>query len=187
LEEQLAQALARRWERMLRIIVATVSIGAKTLAAQRYKNICKIQFVQGEITMKRIFRTAILCIVPCALALPAIAQTASPEALQKGPAAMQRSEPATSPFTAEQLIPMTVHEAWVNSGKDEKAFFDMVRVLAEYSAQKRDLVLPDTRADGMRFGRLIKASAKLDHDQLLYVVVDQAVRKVGKSTPVHAL
>ncbi|HEY0306530.1 MAG TPA: hypothetical protein VGB94_00065 [Acidobacteriaceae bacterium] len=136
--------------------------------------------------MKRIFRTAILCVVPCALALPAFAQTAPPEALQKRAAVAQRSEPATSPFTAEQLIPMTVHEAWVNSGKDEKTFFDMVRVLAEYSALKRDLVLPDTHADGMRFGRLIKASAKLDHDQLLYVVVDQAVRKVGKSTPVQA-
>jgi hypothetical protein len=139
--------------------------------------------------MKNLARMAALCIVPCALALPAMAQTASPDALQKQPVVTGRSAghaTANSEWTVEQLLPMTVHEAWMASNKDEARFFDMVKVLAEYSAQKRDLVLPDNHADGVRFGQLIKEKAKADHDQLLYVVVDQAVRAVGKSTPVTA-
>jgi hypothetical protein len=136
--------------------------------------------------MKHIFRTAILCLIPAAFALPVTAQ-GTPDALQKGPTVtVHPTDTTNAPWTAEQLIPMTVHEAWVTSGKDEKTFFEMIRVLAEYSAQKRDLVLPDTHASGIRFGQLIKAAVKLDHDQLLYAVVDQAVRKVGKSTPVQA-
>ena len=65
------------------------------------------------------------------------------------------------------------------SGKNEDAFFDIVQQLAEYSAQKRGLTLPDTAAAGKRMGLMIKTKTQADHDQLLYVIVDQAVRAVG--------
>jgi hypothetical protein len=66
------------------------------------------------------------------------------------------------------------------SGKSEDKFFDMVQDLAAFSAKKRDLVLPDDEAAGRQAGEYINQQAKQDHDQLLYAVVDQAVRKVGK-------
>ncbi len=88
--------------------------------------------------------------------------------------------PETHAWTTEQLLPLTVSEAWHMSGKSEDKFFDMVQDLAAFSAQKRNLVLPASEAAGREAGEYIKRQAKLDHDQLLYAVVDQAVRKVGK-------
>lgn len=82
-------------------------------------------------------------------------------------------------WTTDQLLTASVHDAWVMSGKNEKTFFDMVSQLAQISAQKRGLTLPDNEAAGKRFGELIKTMAKADHDQLLYVVVDKAVQQVG--------
>jgi hypothetical protein len=39
--------------------------------------------------------------------------------------------------------------------------------------------LPDSAAAGKRMGEIIKEKARADHDELLYVIVDQAVRAVG--------
>jgi len=72
-----------------------------------------------------------------------------------------------------------VHDAWLLSGKNEDAFFDIVEQLAQLSAQKRGLTLPDTAAAGRQMGLMIKTHAKTDHDQLLYAIVDQAVRTLG--------
>jgi len=52
--------------------------------------------------------------------------------------------------------------------------------MAQFAAQKRDLTLPDSREDGRRMGMYIKQQARLDHQQLLYAIVDKAVRMVGK-------
>jgi len=82
-------------------------------------------------------------------------------------------------WTNEQLITASVHDAWLLSGKNEATFFEMVTQLAELSASKRGLELPDSAAAGRRLGQLIKTQAKLDTSQLLYVVVDKAVQKVG--------
>jgi hypothetical protein len=99
----------------------------------------------------------------------------------------EANEPAeTHPWTIEQLLPLTVSEAWQLSGKNEDKFFDMVQDLAAFSAQKRNLVLPASEAAGQQAGQYIKQQAKLDHDQLLYAVVDQAVRKVGTPAPAQA-
>ena len=56
----------------------------------------------------------------------------------------------------------------------------MVTQLAEISAKNRNLELPETAAAGRRVGEMIKTAAKQDTDQLLFAVVDSAVRKVGK-------
>ena len=87
---------------------------------------------------------------------------------------------APHPWTIQQLLPLTVAEAWQMSGKNEDKFFDMVQDLAAFSAKKRELVLPEDEAAGRQAGEYIKQQARQDHDQLLYAVVDQAVRKVGK-------
>lgn len=87
------------------------------------------------------------------------------------------TNPKTYPL--DQIVTASVHDAWLLSGKNEAAFFDIVEQLAQLSAQKRGLTLPDDAAAGKRMGELIKEKARADHDQLLYVVVDQAVRAVG--------
>ena len=94
--------------------------------------------------------------------------------------AANASEANEVKYTNAELIPLTVHQAWLKSGKNEDAFFDMVTQLAEMSAQERGLELPQTAAAGRQVGEMIKLMAKKDTGQLLYAVVDAAVRKVGK-------
>lgn len=87
--------------------------------------------------------------------------------------------PGAQTWPVDQLITSTVHDAWVLSGRNEEKFFAMVTELAQISAQKRGLVLPNTEDAGKKFGELVKSLSKGNHDQLLYVVVDEAVQKVG--------
>ena len=83
---------------------------------------------------------------------------------------------------SSKLLGMTVHEAWVESGRNEDKFFDMVKQLAEYSSDKRHVSLPNTEAAGRTMGTLIKTSARRDPDQLLYAVVDAAVKQTAAGT-----
>jgi hypothetical protein len=85
-------------------------------------------------------------------------------------------------YPIQQIITASVHDAWMLSGKNEEAFFDIVEQLAQLSAEKRGLSLPDDAAAGKRMGEIIKEKARADHDELLYVIVDQAVRAVGTKT-----
>lgn len=98
-------------------------------------------------------------------------------------AAQQASGAATTAAAAtmplDQLLPMTVHEAWVASGRNEDKFFAMVAELAQLSAQKRGVTLPDTVSAGQRAGATFKEVARRDPDQLLYVAVDTMVRRVA--------
>lgn len=106
-------------------------------------------------------------------------QPAQPHA-EIAPASAANASEANEPkYTLTELIPLTVHQAWLKSGKSEDVFFDMVTQLAELSAQDRNLELPQTIAAGRQVGALIKDMAKKDTNQLLYAVVDAAVRKVG--------
>lgn len=89
------------------------------------------------------------------------------------------SSNASSPLPIDQLVTKTVHEAWVASGRNEDKFFAMVQELAQLSAQNRGVTLPDTQEAGVKFGDWIKKESRKDPDQLLYAVVDHAVRYVG--------
>ena len=89
---------------------------------------------------------------------------------------------SAEPMAPEQLMTSTVHEAWLKSGRNEDKFFDMVKQLAEVSAQKRGVTLPDTEAAGRRLGMRIRTGARRDPDQLLYAVVDSAVKQVAGGT-----
>ena len=99
-------------------------------------------------------------------------------AMANGQASAQ-AQGAQLAWPPDQLITSSIHDAWVLSGRNEEKFFQMVSELAEISAQKRGLTLPNTDAAGRKFGELVKTLSKGNHDQLLYVVVDQAVQKVG--------
>ena len=84
------------------------------------------------------------------------------------------------PWTTDQILTCTVSQCWHLANKSEDTFFDIVQQLAATSAKNRDLTLPESEAAGRQVGEIIKTKAKADHDQLLYAVVDDAVRKVGK-------
>ena len=82
-------------------------------------------------------------------------------------------------WTAEQILTCTVSQCWQLSGKNEDSFFDIVQQLAVISAKNRNLTLPETQAAGEKTGEFIKDQARKDRQQLLYAVVDDAIRKVG--------
>ena len=105
------------------------------------------------------------------------------------PMAVQAQRPSAPSVTAansadaahvnRELLTSTVHEAWVASGRNEDKFFDMVKQCAEMSSQKRGVTLPDTEAAGRKMGTLIKTMSRRDPDQLLYAVVDAAVKQTA--------
>jgi hypothetical protein len=119
-------------------------------------------------------------LVAAGLAIPATQAVAQNQHSDIAPASAASAPQGNEvKYSAAELIPLTVHQAWLKSGKNEDAFFDMVTQLAELSAQDRNLELPQTAAAGRQVGEMIKIMAKKDTDQLLYAVVDAAVRKVG--------
>jgi hypothetical protein len=88
---------------------------------------------------------------------------------------------AAQNFTIDQVVTDTVSDAWHQGGETEAGFFAIVKTMAQFAAQKRDVTLPDSSEAGRRMGRYIKQQARLDHQQLLYPIVDKAVRMVGKA------
>ena len=88
-----------------------------------------------------------------------------------------------STMPVEKILPMTVHEAWLASGRDEDKFFSMVKQLAQFSAAKRGVTIPDSAAAGQKAGAEIKLRARKDPDQLLYAVVDAAVVTITAKKP----
>lgn len=108
------------------------------------------------------------------------ATTIQAQQAEKTNAAAQASSGDMAAMPIDQLVTKTVHEAWVASGRNEDKWFAMVQQLAALSAQNRGITLPDTQEAGSKFGEWIKKESRKDPDQLLYAVVDHAVRYVGK-------
>ncbi len=119
--------------------------------------------------------------VPSAIAQNA--QTPRNTIPDAGVNAANNEAPEKHTWTIPQLLPLTVAQAWQLSGRNEDRFFDMVQDLAAFSARNRNLVLPQSEAAGRQTGEYIKQQAKADHEQLLYEIVDRAVRKVGTPAP----
>jgi hypothetical protein len=91
----------------------------------------------------------------------------------------QGAAPAAAPahtWTTEQIVTSSVREAWALGGKTPEGFFEIIKALAEISAQKRGVAIPENEQSGVRAGEWIKKEAKKDPDQLLYVIVDHAVQ-----------
>lgn len=114
------------------------------------------------------------------LAVPALSQQSTPNI---APSSAANRTAAPPNWTNDQLLTSTVHQAWLLSGRNEATFFEMVTQLAEISARNRNLSLPESAEAGRQVGQMIKTAAKQDTDQLLFAVVDAAVRKVGKPLP----
>ncbi len=102
---------------------------------------------------------------------------------QKSPVTTTPSADSASPhnWTTEQILTCTVSDCWQLAGRNETTFFDIIQQLTQISAQTRGLTLPDDAAAGRRTGEYIKAQTRTDHGQLLYAIVDAAIRKVGTS------
>jgi hypothetical protein len=112
------------------------------------------------------------------LAAGAMAATAQQ---QKSPVTITPSADSAAPhnWTTEQILTCTVSDCWQLAGRNETTFFDIIQQLTQISAQTRGLALPDDAAAGRRTGEYIKAQTRTDHGQLLYAIVDAAIRKVG--------
>ncbi len=132
----------------------------------------------------RLFLAASL-LATISLCMPASSLQAS-AAQQPEVTAHPQTDANDKTYPMDQIVTATVHDAWLLSGKNEDAFFDIVEQLAQFSAQKRGLTLPNTTAAGRKMGLMIKTRAKADHDQLLYAIVDQAVRTLGMKATVSA-
>jgi hypothetical protein len=94
--------------------------------------------------------------------------------------------PANAPthtWTDEQILTCTVTQCWELGGKTEDGYFDIIQQLAVISARNRNLTLPEDEKAGEKAGEYIKSEAHKDHDQLLFALVDTAVRKVGTPNP----
>lgn len=125
----------------------------------------------------------------CAGLVVAAVLMAAPMAVQaqagRPAPSVSASSSAGAAAVSPDMLSKTVHETWVDSGRNEDKFFDVVQSMAAMSAQKRGVTLPNTEAAGQKMGNLIKASARRDPDQLLYAVVDAAVRQTAGASP-HA-
>lgn len=133
----------------------------------------------------RTFQKSIF-VVSVALLTAAPLCVAQQPAGQIAPASASGQPAGSQNWSSDQLLTSTVHQAWLLSGKNEATFFEMVTQLAEISAKNRNLKLPESAAAGQRVGSMIKIAAKQDTDQLLFAVVDAAVRKVGTPLPAGA-
>jgi hypothetical protein len=124
--------------------------------------------------MRLIYRLA-LGVTLAAATMAATAQQ------QKSPVTITPSADSAAPhnWTTEQILTCTVSDCWQLAGKNETTFFDIIQQLTQISAQTRGLTLPDDAAAGRRTGEYIKAQTRTDHGQLLYAIVDAAIRKVG--------
>lgn len=120
--------------------------------------------------MKNVTRTLILSLSlmsPASLLAAPTTQTAS-------------ADDTAKTWTIDQVVTDTVSGAWHQGGETEAGFFAIVKTMAEFAAEKRGLTLPESKVAGRRAGEYIKQQARLDHQQLLYPIVDRAVRMVGK-------
>ena len=86
-------------------------------------------------------------------------------------------------WTDEQILTCTVSQCWHLGGRTEDGYFDIIQKLAVISARNRNLTLPESEEAGRKAGEYIKAEAHKDRGQLLFAVVDGAVRKVGTPSP----
>lgn len=134
---------------------------------------------------RKTFRTTAACVLLGASMIMASTATRAQNSVPIAPPSAT-GQGATPTWTTDQLITSTVHDAWLLSGRNEATFFEMVETLAEISAKNRGIALPNTTAAGQRMGAYIKRTAKADTDQLLYVVVDKAVRMTAQKGPTPA-
>jgi YmgD protein len=87
--------------------------------------------------------------------------------------------PAAGSYEFDELVYLSCEEAWAKSGESIDQVVEMIRVLTEFSLQKRELAVPEGREElSAEFGELIKAFCTVQPDDLLYNAVDKALRRL---------
>lgn len=86
---------------------------------------------------------------------------------------------AEEPLAFEDVVYLTCEEVAERAGDDEEQILAMIRVLAEFSLDRRGLVVPEDRGNlGLQFVDLIRAFCTAEPDGLLYNAVDRAMRRL---------
>jgi hypothetical protein len=98
-------------------------------------------------------------------------------------AAQTSKAPARAPkaWKAEDALPLTCVQAWVQAGRSYPGMLAVVDVLARVSLANRDLRFPDTREAGLDAGKGIAEDCKGDPHALLFAVVDKHVRRLAEA------
>lgn len=79
----------------------------------------------------------------------------------------------------EDIVHLSCAEVAEQAGDDEAQIVEMVKVLAAFSLEKRELVVPEDReALGQQFGELIRAFCTAEPDGLLYNAVHRAMQRL---------
>jgi hypothetical protein len=107
---------------------------------------------------------------------------AAPQQAIAVPAGVAQTAAPVREWTTEQAVTSSVREAWRMGGRTSEGFFEIVKVLTEISAEKRGVTIPESQQAGVVAGNWIRKQAKKDPDQLLYVIVDQAVQHSANRT-----
>ena len=117
--------------------------------------------------------TGIRLVVAAGLALTVVAGLAA-----QPPAPKAQAQTA---WKAEDALPLTCAQAWVESGKTYAGLLGVIKPLAIVSLANRDLEFPNTKEAGMDAGKGIIADCKADPDALLFAIVDKHVRRVAEA------
>jgi hypothetical protein len=120
--------------------------------------------------------TGIRLVVAAGLALGVVAGLVA-----HAPASPAQAQARTT-WTAEDALPLTCAQAWVEAGKTYKGLLGIITPLAIVSLANRDLTFPNTKEAGVDAGKGIIADCKADPDALLFAIVDKHVRRVAEAT-----
>ena len=131
-------------------------------------------------------KVALGLVLACVMSVAAHAQPATPPAKTAQPATppAKTAPPATSSaraatqHKAEDVLPLTCAQAWVQAGKGYPGMLAIMQTLARVSLANRDLTFPNTREAGQDVGRGIAEDCKADPNGLLFAFVDKHVRRV---------
>ena len=118
-------------------------------------------------------------VLACVMSVAAHAQPATQSAKTA-----QRTTPSAktaAKYKAEDVLPVTCAQAWVQAGKGYPGMLAIVQTLDKVSLGNRDLTVPNTREAGMDAGKGIAEDCKADPDGLLFAFVDKHVRRVAEA------
>lgn len=90
---------------------------------------------------------------------------------------------ARKTWKAQDALPLTCAQAWVQSGRSYPGMLAVVEVLTRVSLANRDLTFPNTREAGLDAGKGVAEDCKEDPHALLFAVVDKHVRRVAEAAP----
>ncbi len=86
---------------------------------------------------------------------------------------------AQQAYEFEDLVYLSCAEAWEEAEQSVDNAVAMIKVLAEFSLDKRQLEVPENEPNlADQFGELVKAYCTAEPDDLLYNAVDRSIRRL---------